>query len=135
MMLSRHHAWEDWLGGGLGVAVGVTPWLAGEAFDEDIALNAAQVGLLILGLATFGLVQPSRWGDIGQLACGMWLMASPFVLPYADTGQLANWHIALGLVVASIASLELWQDSLHTDEGSPRRHTKLVGNDSWMRGR
>ena len=102
--------------------------------DEDIALNAAQVGLLILGLATFGLVQPSRWSDIGQLACGVWLMASPFMLPYADTGRLADWHIALGLVVASIASLELWQDSLHADEESPRRRSHLAGN-SWMRGR
>jgi hypothetical protein len=43
-------------------------------------------------------------------------MASPFILAYADAGQLGNWHIALGMVVVSLASLGLWQDWQLTDE-------------------
>ena len=100
MILTTHRAWEDWLSSGLGLVVGVTPWLAGETSDENVVLNAAQIGLLILGLALFELVEPSRWEEIGQLACGMWLTASPFVFAYSDAGQLANWHIALGRSLA-----------------------------------
>jgi len=116
MILATHRTWEDWLAGGLGLVVGVTPWLAGETSDENVVLNAAQVGLLILGLATFGLVQPSRWEEIGQLACGIWLTVSPLMLGYADTGQLAIWHFALGMGVTFLALLELWQDWQLTDE-------------------
>ena len=105
-----HRRWEDWLGAGLGLLVGVTPWLAGETSDENLVLHTAQLGMLILGLSVFGLVQPSRWEEIGQLACGLWLAASPAMLAYADAGNLADWHLALGLVVMVLALLEIWQD-------------------------
>ena len=111
MILTKHRTWEDWLAVGLGLLVGATPWLAGETSDENVVLNAAQIGLLILGLAAFGLVGPNRWEEIGQLACGTWLAASPFVFAYSDAGQLGIWHIALGMVLVFLASFELWQDS------------------------
>ena len=87
---------------------------------------------MILGLAVFELVEPSRWKEIGQLACGMWLTASPFVFAYSDTGLLANWHIALGTVVMFLASLELWQDWQLTDAELAGHRSNLGG---WMRGR
>ena len=107
-----HRRWEDWLGAGLGLLVGVTPWLAGETSDENLVLHTAQLGILILGLSVFGMVQPSRWEEIGQLACGLWLAASPAMLAYADAGNLADWHLALGLVVMVLALLEIWTPSM-----------------------
>ena len=133
MILTTHRAWEDWLSAGLGLVVGVTPWLVGETSDENVVLNAAQLGLLILGLATFGLVRPNRWEDIGQLACGMWLTASPVIFAYADTGQLANWHIALGAVVMFLASLELWRDWQLADEESSARPPSGIDGNGWTR--
>ena len=44
------------------------------------------------------------------LVCGLWLIVSPFVLGYADSGTLAYWHVALGIAVVLLAALELWQD-------------------------
>jgi hypothetical protein len=120
--LKKHRTWEDWLGIGLGVAVGVSPWAAGETSHEIVMLNAAQIGLLVLGLATFELVDLRRWEEIAQLACGVWLTASPFLLGYADAGHLKYWHFALGPLLAALAVLELWQDwNLSHEELSERR--------------
>jgi hypothetical protein len=135
MILTTHGTWEDWLVGALGLVVGVTPWLAGETIDEEAVLNAAQVGLLILGLAAFGLVEPSRWEEIGQFACGMWLAASPFIFAYADTGLLGNWHMGLGIVVMFLASLEFWQDWQLTAEELARSRSSLDGNGGTRRRR
>jgi len=107
--LKSHLRWQDWLGGALGAAVGVSPWAAGETSHEAAVLNAAHIGVLVLGLAVFELVDLRRWGEIGRLACGLWLTASPFVFGYADAGHLRYWHLALGPPLTVLAALELWQ--------------------------
>jgi hypothetical protein len=109
MIIGLHRKWEDWLGAALGLLVGATPWLVGETGDEHIVLHTAQLGLLILGLAVFGLVQPSRWEEIALLACGVGLAASPLILGYAEAGNLGDVHLALGLAVVLLALLEIWQ--------------------------
>ena len=108
--LTIPRTWQDWLGAGLGAAVGVSPWAAGDASHEAVVLNAAQIGVLVLGLAVFERVNLRRWGELGQLACGIWLTASPFVFGYADAGQLRYWHFALGPLLTMLAALELWHD-------------------------
>jgi hypothetical protein len=108
--LNIHRSWEDWAGMLLGVLIGFSPWLAGEPHDPAVMWNAFLVGVLVLGLAQLEYVSLQRWEEIGEIACGLWLMASPFVFGYADAGALRYWHFILGVVVALIAALELWQD-------------------------
>jgi hypothetical protein len=108
--LNIHRSWEDWVGMLLGVLIGFSPWLAGEPHDPAVMWNAFLVGVLVLGLAQLEYVSLQRWEEIGEIACGLWLMASPFVFGYADAGALRYWHFILGVVVALIAALELWQD-------------------------
>jgi len=45
-----------------------------------------------------------------ETACGLWLIASPFMFGYADAGTLRYWHFMLGVAVALLAILELRQD-------------------------
>jgi len=108
--LKEHRTWEDWVGISLGVLIGLTPWFAGETQDQAVVLNAMAVGLVVLALAAFELVDLRRWEEVAQSACGSWLIASPFVYDYASAGQLRFWHIALGVLVALLAALEFWQD-------------------------
>jgi hypothetical protein len=108
--LKQHREWEDWAGIGLGILIGLTPWLAGELQSEVVTLNATLIGVLVLALAAFEFVDLRRWEEVAELACGAWLAASPLVLGYAWAGQLRFWHFALGAVVAVLAVLELWQD-------------------------
>jgi len=51
-----------------------------------------------------------RWEEGLETAFGLGLIASPFIVGYADAGTLRYWHFFLGTAVVLIAVLELWQD-------------------------
>jgi len=108
--LRQHRTWEDWVGIGLGVLVVMTPVFAGRVGNDAAMFNAALVGVAISALAAFEFVDLRRWEEFAELACGLWLVASPFVFGYEAAGALRYWHFALGALVAFLALLELWQD-------------------------
>jgi hypothetical protein len=108
--LEAHRTWQDWLALGLGIMIGLAPWVTGETSNWPAVLNAAVIGLLVLILAEIELVKLRRWPEMGELGCGLWQTASPYVFGYAGAGQLRYWHFVLGLLVALLAGLELWQD-------------------------
>jgi hypothetical protein len=105
-----HRNWEDWFGIGLGVLIGLSPWLAGQQDNQIVMWNAVLVGALVLSLAALEFVGLQRWEEAGAFALGLWLIASPFTFGYADAGVLRYWHFALGGLVTLLAMLELWQD-------------------------
>jgi len=111
-----HRTWEDWVGMMLGVLIGLSPWIAGQADGQSAMLNAIAVGAAVLLLAESELVNLHRWEETLELLCGLWLIASPFVFGYAEAGGLAIWHFALGGIVAVLAVIELWQDWTLTDQ-------------------
>ena len=78
---------------------------------QAVATNAAIVGILLLALGASEFLDLRRWEEGLETACGLWLIASPFIFGYADTGALARyWHFVLGAVVVVLAVLELRQD-------------------------
>jgi len=111
-----HRTWEDWLGMALGVLIGLSPWIAERPQGELPMLNAIAVGVAVLLLAETELVDLHRWEESLELLCGLWLIASPFVLGYAEVGGLAIWHFALGGIVAVLAVIKLWQDWTLSDQ-------------------
>lgn len=110
-LLRPHRAWEDWLGIGLGLAIMLAPWVVSETSNQAAVVNSAVAGLAVLLLAELDLVKIRRWAEVGQLACGIWVAASPFIFGYSGTGMLRVWHIVAGLLVVILAALELWQQS------------------------
>lgn len=111
-----HRSWEDWLSMLVGVLIGLSPWLAGQQDDQAVMWNAILVGALVLGLAQLEYVSLQRWEEIGEIALGLWLIASPFIFGYADADDLRYWHFVLGAVVVLLAIFELWQDWKLTDK-------------------
>ncbi len=111
-----HRTWEDWTGILLGVLIGLSPWLVGQQDDQPAMWNAMLVGVLVLSLAAVELVDLHRWEEVGEIACGVWLSASPYIFGYADAGMLRYWHFGLGTVVVLLAVTELWQDRNLSDE-------------------
>jgi 4-amino-4-deoxy-L-arabinose transferase-like glycosyltransferase len=89
----------------------LAPWVVSEISNQAAVVNAALAGLAVLMLAELDLVKVRRWAEVGQLACGIWVAASPFIFGYGEAGMLRAWHIVAGLLVVLIAALELWQQS------------------------
>ena len=105
-----HRTWEDWVSMVLGELIGLSPWLAGEQSDAAVNWNAVIVGALVIALGALELSGLQRWEEVAEIACGLWLIVSPFLFAYADAGMLRYWHFALGALVALLAVVELWQD-------------------------
>jgi hypothetical protein len=80
-------------------------------YDELLcAVSQLRAGFSDPRTAQLELVRLRRWEEIAQLACGLWLSASPFILHYAHQDHLRFWHWALGAIVSVLALFELWQD-------------------------
>jgi hypothetical protein len=115
-LFNVHRSWEDWVSMLIGVLIVISPWLAEQQHDQAVNWNAALVGALVLGLAQLEYVSLQLWEEIGEIACGLWLIASPFTFGYAEVGALRYWHFILGAIVVLIAALELWQDWTLSDK-------------------
>jgi hypothetical protein len=111
-----HRTWEDWVSMVLGVLIGLSPWLAGQQGDQIVIWNVVIVGALVVALAALELAGLQRWEESGEIACGLWLIVSPFIFGYAEAGTLRYWHFVLGALVALLAVVELWQDWKLSDE-------------------
>ena len=105
-----HRTWEELIGIVIGALIVISPWLA-NAFDSQlVVMNAVIVGLIVLSLAGIEIVVLRASEEWLELACGLWLTASPFVFGYASSGELRYWHFVLGALVVRLAVMELWQD-------------------------
>ena len=110
-----HRTWEDWIVMLLGVAIALSPWPAQHAYlgcpsVTAVVWNSMLVGILVSSLGAVELVNLHRWEQAGEIACGAWLIASPFTFAYAGVGLLRYWHFGLGAAVLLLAVIELWQD-------------------------
>lgn len=113
---NAHRTWEDWFGMLLGLAIALSPWVAGDAHVGRIAVwNTVAIGVLIFFIAELEYVVLQRWEETAQLLLGLWLIASPYVFYYSTGGSLRFWHSTLGGLVILLAALELWQDWERSD--------------------
>ena len=109
-----HRTWEEWIGIIVGALIVISPWMV-NAFDSQfVVMNAVIVGVLVLSLAGMEIVVLQTSEEWLELACGLWLTASPFIFGYA--GPLQSWHIGLGTIVVVLAVVELLQDWKLSDE-------------------
>jgi hypothetical protein len=105
-----HYGWEDCASMALGALIMLTSWFVGDAGSQIVAANAAITGIVVLALGASEVVDLRRWEESLEAACGLWLIASPFIFGYADAGTLRYWHIVVGIAVVLLAVSELRQD-------------------------
>ncbi len=96
-------------------ANGVEPFTLGipaalAELEERGGVARVGIGVVVVLLAEIGMIGLVRSAEYGELACGLGLAACPFVMGYADDGELRFWHFGLGGLVAALAALQLWQD-------------------------
>ncbi len=104
-----HRCWEDWVGMLIGVLIWISPWFAEQQGDQAVIWNAILVGTCVRSCAA-RIRQPATLGGNGEIALGLWLIASPFKFGYAEADTLRYWHFILGAIVVLLGALELWQD-------------------------
>jgi len=109
-LFNVHYAWEDCVSMVLGALIVLTSWIGNDVDSQTVAANATIVGILVLALGASEVVDLRRWEESLEAACGLWLIASPFIFGYADTGTLRYSHFVLGAAVLLLAVLELRQD-------------------------
>jgi hypothetical protein len=110
-----HRTWEDWGGMLLGALIIASPWFpiqdeTVKAGQQMIILNTVAIGLVVFGLAQLEYVALQRWEEVIAILVGLWLIVSPYVLGYSGEGFLRLYHTSLGVLVALLAALQLWQD-------------------------
>lgn len=90
----------------MGAFLVLTPWMF--AFPPGIqSANAVVCGILIILLSLAALVGFAAWEDWGNMAVGLWLMASPWIVGLHGT-QAVSVQFTLGIIVAAFAKNELW---------------------------
>ena len=109
-LFNVHYGWEDCISMALGALILLTSWMTGDASNHTVAINAVIIGILILALGASEVVDLRRWEEALETACGLWLIASPFIFGYAYAGGLRYLHFLLGVAVVLLAALELRQD-------------------------
>lgn len=119
--LDVHRNWQDWLGIVLGALIALSPWLLEETDNPIVTWGSMAAGIWVMQFAGLQLFDLERSEEVGLLICGLWLVAAPFLLGYAEAGTLMYWHVVLGAVVVLLAALELWQDWALSDQELVRR--------------
>lgn len=95
--------WQDWVMLIFGAWLFFSPfWMAGYASNTSTAAwNSYIFGVLVAIFALAALATPRRWEEWVELALGVWLVISPFVLAFYRVEYGAAWNqIILGVLIA-----------------------------------
>jgi|SoiMethySBSTD1v2_1073268.scaffolds.fasta_scaffold243887_2 hypothetical protein len=87
----------------------LSPWMLGYA-GEAAAWNAWIGGALLAVLSARAVVAFAEWEEWIELALGIWILASPWVLKFAAGSSASKVHVMVGAVVTLLAAVELWKE-------------------------
>ena len=87
----------------------LSPWMLGFS-GETAAWNAWISGALLAALAARAVVAFAEWEEWIELALGVWILASPWVLKFAAGSSASKVHVMVGAVVTLLAAVELWKE-------------------------
>lgn len=94
---------QDWLNVSLGVWLIVAPIVGVGHIDDVAAWNSYLTGAFVVVLSAAAIVRVRSWEEYTNLLVGLWLVAAPFSLHFADQGD-AMWNQMIVGAVISIAS-------------------------------
>jgi hypothetical protein len=94
----------------LGAGLTLAPSLFGFTSIERASRNAWIAGALIGIMAIIALVALAEWQEWFKFVLGLWVAISPWALRFhlAISEAAVRTHVALGLIVAVLAAVQLW---------------------------
>jgi hypothetical protein len=97
--------WQDPVNVLLGAWLILSPWAAGFADHRMAMFNFVAVGVLLIAAALGAIIVPQAWEEWVEVALGAWLVASPWILGFADVDIALQNALLCGLLVMVLA---LW---------------------------
>lgn len=104
--------WQDIANFVIGAWLFVSPWVLKFASNPPTlpAWNAYILGVAIMALAALAVYVPRAWEEGLNMAFGLWLIISPWVLRFAvDPRETAN-AVVTGLLVTVLATWAMFYD-------------------------
>jgi hypothetical protein len=92
-----------------------SPWLFGFSGEQTAMWSAVLMGVLTLIIALAGFVELREWEGWVSLALGLWTAVASWALGFSGVTAAMACHLAVGLIVAALAGLELWM--IHNKPG------------------
>jgi hypothetical protein len=124
---ARALRWQDWVNLVLGIWLFVSPWALGfQAAMPGSSGNFFIVGVAIIVLAIVGLNARWLWQEWLNLALGIWLVVSPWLLGFSADAAARDDAIFVGIVagvMAAWALLERHRVGAATSAGGEQRVT------------
>jgi len=123
--IALSNRWQDWLNLILGAWLFISPWVLGFANTATAngattttslaAGNAWIFGVIVVLLSIAALVRAQPWEEWLNVAAGVWLFISPWVLRYSHTPN-ALWNALI--VGALVFILAVWDLNTLPDTAS-----------------
>lgn len=115
--MNKH--WQDWVNVLLGAWVVVSPWgiehvMASAATPEATSgagmWNLYVVGAAVAVLALVALYMFNAWEEWVNVALGVWLFVSPWLMGFSASAALTWNAVIAGILVAVFAGWALYDD-------------------------
>src|SRR5215510_15788536 len=105
--------WTDWTTWALGIWLCLSPWMLLFEFETPAMRNAVLLGALIIFVEVIELSVFRGWEEWINVALGVWLIASNWVLRIETPAARINF-LVVGALVVALAVYEMWQIRQHT---------------------
>jgi hypothetical protein len=92
----------------LGLFLLASPWLLGFVDLPEASRNAWAAGGIVLILAVAAIAALREWEEWINVALGLWIAVSPWLLGFAMAVTPRWTHVGVGIAVAALAAIELW---------------------------
>lgn len=103
--------WQDAGNLLLGLWLFISPWALGYATDVTVAANNAYfLGAAIVVFAAVAVYMPRVWEEWINMAFGLWLIVSPWVLGFASHRDVTINAVVVGLLVGALATWAMVRD-------------------------
>jgi hypothetical protein len=99
---------QDWINLVLAVCLFLSPWVFGFLGNTMAAWNAWIAAVVVGALSLAALVRFAEWEEWVNIAVGVWIVLSPWLLGFAGITAAMWTHVVLGVVIAGMAAWEAW---------------------------
>jgi hypothetical protein len=106
--MPRKGDWEDVANIIFGFFLVLTPWLLDYSELVVPAYNAWIAGVVIMAISLAAILKFTRWEEYLNIAVGLWLAVSPFLLGYWGEDLMTGTHVGVGILVAALAGYEIF---------------------------